>query len=72
MRDLVRLRAADGVGEVPLNFPEYRDVLQTRAAKYTLAKLLENLTMLEQFTIHLERNITPAQVLPYWMDRFYL
>lgn len=72
MRDLVRLRAAEGVGEVPLNFPEYRVVLQARAMKYTLAKLLENLSMLEQFTTHLERNITPAQVLPYWMDRFYL
>ena len=72
MRDLVRLKASGEATDVPLNFPEHRTVLQQRAACYTLAKLLENLTMLEQFTVHLERNISPAQVLPYWMDRFYL
>ncbi len=72
MRDLVRLKASGEATDVPLNFPEHRPVLQQRAACYTLAKLLENLTMLEQFTVHLERNISPAQVLPYWMDRFYL
>lgn len=72
MRDLVRLKAAGESADVPLNFPAYREVLQARAKVYALAKLLENLTMLEQFVEHLERNITPAQVLPYWMDRFYL
>jgi DNA polymerase-3 subunit delta' len=72
MRDLMHLNAAGDITDIPLNFPEYRACLLNRAKVYSLARLLENLTMLEQCSIHLERNITPAQILPYWMDRFYL
>ncbi len=71
MQDLVRLKAADGA-EVQLSFPECRKALMSRAEHYSLARLLENLTMLETVAQQLERNITPAQILPYWMDRFYL
>ena len=71
MQDLVRLKVA-GEAVTQLNFPEQRTVLYGRAERYTLARLLENLTMLEQLTVHLERNISPSQVLPYWMDRFFL
>lgn len=71
MQDLVRLKVAEGQ-TLNLNFPEQETVLRARSDAYTLARLLENLTMLEQLTVHLERNISPAQVLPYWMDRFYL
>ncbi len=71
MQDLVRLRAAEGA-EVQLSFPEYRETLAKRAKAYPLARLLENLTMLETLAQQLERNITPPQILPYWMDRFYL
>lgn len=70
MRDLVRLKSGDA--EAPLAFPEHRDVLRARAGKYTLARLLENLSMLETLTLQLDRNLSPAQILPYWMDRFYL
>ena len=71
MQDLVRLKVA-GEAVTQLNFPEQRTALYGRAEHYTLARLLENLTMLEQLTVHLERNISPSQVLPYWMDRFFL
>ena len=71
MQDLVRLKVA-GEAVTQLNFPEQRTALYGRAERYTLARLLENLTMLEQLTVHLERNISPSQVLPYWMDRFFL
>ena len=71
MQDLVRLKVA-GEAVTQLNFPEQRTALCGRAERYTLARLLENLTMLEQLTVHLERNISPSQVLPYWMDRFFL
>lgn len=71
MQDLVRLKATENAAE-QLHFPEHRTVLSSRAGCYSLARLLENLTMLEQLTVHLERNISPAQVLPYWMDRFFL
>lgn len=73
MGDLVRLAASAGSPEAPtLSFPSYAPALATRAKVYPLAKLLENLTMLEQLSIQLERNIAPAQVLPYWLDRFFL
>ncbi len=71
MQDLVRLKAANGA-EVTLTFPDYRATLEKRAASYSLARLLENLTMLETFAQQLERNLSPGQILPYWMDRFYL
>ncbi len=71
MQDLVRIKSAPGV-EVRLSFPEYRATLEKRAEAYPLAKLLENLTMLETFALQLERNLSPGQILPYWMDRFYL
>ncbi len=71
MQDLVRMKAASGTESV-LNFPSYRAVLEKRAALYPLARLLENLSMLETFAEQLERNLPPAQILPYWMDRFYL
>ncbi len=71
MRDLVCLRATNGA-ETPLTFPERRDALLRRAQAHPLAKLNENLTMLETLAIQLDRNIPPAQILPYWMDRFYL
>lgn len=73
MGDLVRLAASAGSPEPPrLSFPTYAEVLAARAKVYPLAKLLENLTMLEQLSIQLERNIAPAQILPYWLDRFFL
>lgn len=73
MGDLVRLAASAGSPEAPtLSFPSYAPALAARAKVYPLAKLLENLTMLEQLSIQLERNIAPAQVLPYWLDRFFL
>lgn len=72
MQDLVRLNVAEEATDIPLNFPEFKSILAARAKQYTLARLLENVTMLEQLTVHLERNISPSQVLPYWMDRFYL
>lgn len=72
MQDLLRLRMADSDPALSLNFSEFRDILSARATRYTTAQLLENLSSLEQLTVHLERNIQPAQVLPYWMDRFYL
>ena len=71
MRDLVCLRATNGT-ETPLTFPERRDALLRRAQAHPLAKLNENLTMLETLATQLDRNIPPAQILPYWMDRFYL
>lgn len=71
MRDLLCLKAAPGEPP-PLNFPEHRETLAARAAVYPLAKLAENLTMLETLATQLDRNITPAHILPYWMDRFYL
>ncbi len=71
MRDLVRLKSSSE-GEVPLTFPEYRTTLTARAACHTLARLLENLSMLETLALQLERNLSPNQILPYWMDRFYL
>ena len=71
MQDLVRMKVAPDTKETTLNFPEFQKVLMARAGHHSLARLLENLTMLEQLTVHLERNISPAQVLPYWMDRFY-
>ncbi len=72
MRDMIRVHVAGSMEEVQLVFPEYREVLATRVQKYPLAKLLENLSMLEMLETHLERNLSPAQILPYWMDRFYL
>lgn len=72
MRDLIRLRSLPAGETAPLNFPEYRAVLEARAQLYPLAKLLENLPMLETLTLHLDRSILPAQILPYWLDRFYL
>lgn len=72
MQDLVRLRSLPAGETVPLAFPEYRTVLEARAQHYPLAKLLENLSMLETLTLHLNRSLTPAQILPYWLDRFYL
>ena len=71
MRDLACLRVAAGA-EVPLNFPERRDALARRAQAHSLAHLGENLPMLEALAAQLDRNIPPAQILPYWMDRFYL
>ena len=71
MRDLACLRVAAGA-EVPLNFPERRDALARRAQAHSLAHLSENLPMLEALAAQLDRNIPPAQILPYWMDRFYL
>lgn len=70
MQDLVRLKS--GGPDVPLAFPECREALWARAEVYPLARLLENLSMLETLALQLDRNLTPAQVLPYWMDRFYL
>ncbi len=71
MQDLVRIKVAEGA-EVTLSFADYRATLEARAAVYPLARLLENLTMLETFAAQLERNLSPGQILPYWMDRFYL
>lgn len=70
MQDLVRLKS--GGPEAPLTFPEHREALRARAEAYSLARLLENLSMLETLALQLDRNLTPAQILPYWMDRFYL
>lgn len=70
MQDLVRLKS--GGPEAPLAHPEHRDALRARAEAYPLARLLENLSMLETLTLQLDRNLAPAQILPYWMDRFYL
>lgn len=70
MQDLVRLKS--GGPEAPLTFPEHREALRARAGTYTLARLLENLSMLETLALQLDRNLTPAQILPYWMDRFHL
>lgn len=70
MQDLVRLKS--GGAEAPLTFPEHRDALRARAEVYPLARLFENLSMLETLALQLDRNLTPAQILPYWMDRFYL
>lgn len=73
MQDLVRLRSLpEAADSLPLNFPEYRQVLKTRAMVYPLAKLLENLAMLETVTTQLDRSLSPAHILPYWLDRFYL
>ncbi len=71
MQDLVRIKAAEGA-TVQLTFANFESALRARAKLYPLARLLENLTMLESFAQQLERNLSPAQVLPYWMDRFYL
>ncbi len=72
MRDLVRLRSAPEGSTPELAFGEYREALKARSKQYSLAKLLENLSLLETLAIQLERNLPPAQILPYWMDRFYL
>lgn len=71
MNDLARLRASKGAFD-QLYFPECRAVLLERSRCYDLGRLFENLTMLETMQQQLERNLTPAQILPYWMDRFYL
>lgn len=70
MADLIRLRTAGG--SAPLTFPEYRSVLGVQAARHPLARLLDNPTLLDTLQTQVERNIVPAQILPYWMDRFYL
>ena len=70
MDDLMRLKAAGP--ETTLNFPEYAEALRSRAEAYPLARLLENFSILETFAVQLDRNIKPEQILPYWMDRFYL
>ncbi len=70
MQDLVRLRS--GGEAVALHFPDYRTALIAQSQRYPLAKLLENLTNLDTLQVQLERNIAPAHLLPYWMDRFYL
>ncbi|MDO4527533.1 MAG: hypothetical protein Q4C03_01955 [bacterium] len=71
MEDLVRLASTDGACET-LNFPECRGVLAMRSKVHSLAKLFENFTMLETMCVQLERNVSPAHILPYWFDRFYL
>lgn len=71
MGDLLRLRASSESSPA-LTFPEYAQTLRARSALYPLARLLENFQMLESFTEQLERNIRPDQILPYWMDRFFL
>lgn len=71
MDDLVRIKAS-GEADVPLHFPEHRAQLTARSRQYSLARLLDNLTVLETLATQLERNISPAHILPYWMDRFYL
>lgn len=71
MQDLVRIKASDGAN-VPLQFPEHRETLKARAARYTLANLLDNLSALETLAIQLDRSLAPINILPYWMDRFYL
>lgn len=71
MEDLIRLASTDGACET-LNFPECRGVLLMRSKAHSLAKLFENLTMLETMCVQLERNVSPAHILPYWFDRFYL
>lgn len=70
MTDLIRLRTAGG--DALLSFPEYRTVLQTQAARHPLARLLDNPALLDALQTQLERHIPPAQILPYWTDRFYL
>jgi hypothetical protein len=71
MEDLIRLASTDGACE-QLNFPECRGALLVRSKAHSLARLLENLSMLETMCLQLERNLTPAHILPYWFDRFYL
>ncbi len=71
MQDLVRVRSTDGAFEA-LHFPECRAVLEQRAKCYSLARLFENLSILEAMQAQLDRHLLPAQILPYWMDRFYL
>ena len=71
MKDLYRLKACGG-GDTPLSFPEHRDTLLARARAYPLARLAENLSLLDTLAGQLERNIPPAQILPYWLDRFCL
>ncbi len=70
MQDLIRLRSAPDT--TTLNYPTHRTILSLQAHRHPLAKLLENLTNLDTLQTQLERNITPAHILPYWMDRFYL
>ena len=70
MQDLVRIKASGD--SATLTFEPYRTTLAQRAAHYSLAKLLENQTNLESFAEQLDRYIKPEQVLPYWMDRFFL
>jgi DNA polymerase-3 subunit delta' len=71
MEDLIRLASTDGACE-QLNFPECRGALLVRSKAHSLARLLANLSMLETMCLQLERNLTPAHILPYWFDRFYL
>ena len=72
MGDLVRLAACPEGPPPELAFPQYAPQLDARAKAYPLAKLLENLSMLERLSVQLDRNIPPAQILPYWFDRFFL
>lgn len=72
MRDLLCLRAAGEGAEPPLLIPERREALARRAAAHSLAHLGENLSLLETLAEQLDRNLSPAHILPYWMDRFYL
>ncbi|MEG1933237.1 MAG: hypothetical protein RR133_01465 [Kiritimatiellia bacterium] len=72
MGDLIRLKGTHGAPETPLTFTAYREVLTARANRYSLACLLENPVSLSSFELQLERNLSVAQILPYWMDRFYL
>ena len=71
MEDLVRLASTNGTCET-LHFPECRGALLVRSKAHSLARLLENFTMLESMCTQLERNLSPAHILPYWFDRFYL
>lgn len=71
MDDLVRLASTEGACET-LHFPECRGALLARSKAHSLARLFENFTMLETMCTQLERNVSPAHILPYWFDRFYL
>ncbi len=72
MQDLIRIKAAKTDEVIPLYYPLYREVLTARAKRYPLAKLLENPSLLQAFVSQLDRNMYEVQILPYWIDRFFI
>ncbi len=79
-RDLMAMRAAPpsrstfdtGGEQTPIINESKRSVIETRAAKLTLAAAFRNITAVEEFAQTIERNIPEPAALAFLMDRVAL